>query len=788
MRTALVTVLLLFSAMLTAQVSTPISNSVDEDQERLHRFDINFGAGGAATVSVNLSGDNGSSGLRAMLIDRDELVVNGAATAFNQDSDPGTGPVTPSLAVTYSGIRTFVVVVSLENNSSGPANYTGTISVATVATAITDSGNELRDDSVSMANPERMFNIGVRGGGAANNGSSAIEFRVDFGAGNAADFWVHVEGQDEGTVEVFVMNAGTGLPVAVSPSGGITNTVGGNWEDEGNFTTPTLTGMQRIRVVMSTALTTDVGFRVDLAFSSNVSVPAFTEIHIMGSLSANQRRFHRFQLDYGLVATSLVIMQYDMMETGSIRTVAFDADDLSSNGPATAMINLPHWTPAYPGVRDFFIVVEEDGGSTADYHYVLTVALPLAAVTVSTPQTGLSDDPYGQYFNRIVVGQAEVDMGASASIEYLVDFGTGKSIDFWANADGGDDGQVVVSEVLATGALSALGSPLSGTGSWDDNDVFTSSLRSGLVRFRLTATAPLGMDFKFSVLLPSNVTLVAITQLTFTGTLTADQSRFHRFQIIFGSNTTDYSVFLHSYTVTGTIDVQFVDLDELAANGSSTAFATQPPFQTASYTGTREFLFNVIEGSGTVGATYTINLAVASTAASVTGSQVLADDDSLQFIFNRAAQRKSAFTAAGSVTSEFEVNFGSTAHTAQYWFMGSADDASFELFEIAADGTAISRELFAVTGGSMTESNGATGSRSGRVRFRVVVAGNAVGDSEWAVVFDSTVTVGAIGSGKKKKGGGGDEGGCSTDGGNNPWLALMGVLALLALATRLRRA
>lgn len=788
MRIALATVLLLFSAVLTAQVSEPISNSVDENQERLHRFEIDFGAGGAATVSVNLAGDNSLAGLRVLLIDRDELVTNGALGAFNEDSDPGTGAVTPSLAVNYTGVRTFVVVVGMEDNSNGSANYTGTISVNAVATSITDNGDQLRDNDLGMMNIERFFNIGVRSQAMVNNNSQAVEFRVDFGAGAVADFWMYVEGSDEGSVEVFEISDTTGLPVAVSPSGGVSNTVGGSWEDEGIFSTANLTGMRRFRVVMSTALTSDVDLKVNMAFSSDVSLPAFTELHIMGSLSADQRRIHRFSVDFGSVATDLVLMQVHVTETGTLSTAAFDIDELAANGTAAAVINPPYLTESYTGVHDFIIAVSEEGGAIADYHYMLVLAVPLAAVTTHTPQNGMTDESYGEYHNRIVLGSGSAAAAESFSVEFMVDFGASQSIDFWAQGQGDADGSIVVNEIDATGTPDPLGT-LSGTGNWEDDGIFASATRSGVVRFRLTADAASGMDFKFSVVLPSTVTLVAINQLTFTGTLAVDGGRFHRFQIDHGAATTDFSLFLHSFTVTGNINVQFVDLDELAANGSAQSMDGNPPFLTQGYTDIREYLFVVEEDSGTAGATYTITLAIATTAASVTGSQAMVDDDSLEILFDRAAQRSADFTAAGDVTSEFNVTFDTTPHTASYWFQaGGTATGTVQLFVVIGSGATL-LETHTLTGSGEVELNGTTSAYSDTMRFMVVVTATGAGDVDWVVVFDSSVAVATIGGGGGGgSGGGDDEGGCSTDGGNSPWLALLAALAAITLALRTRRA
>lgn len=791
MRTALVTLLFVFSALLTAQISENISNNVDEDQERLHRFDIDFGTGGAATVSVSLNGDNALAGLRVLLIDRDELVTNGSAGAFNEDSDPGTGAVTPSLAVNYTGVRTFIVVVGLEDNTNGPANYTGTISVNAVATSITDNGDQLRENELGMMNIDRLFNIGIRTQAMVNDNSQSVEFRVDFGAGGQAGLWLFVEGDDDGAVEIFEMSDSTGLPVAISPAGGVSSSAGTSWQGEGNFQTANLTGMRRFRVVMSTTVTSDVELRVNIAFSSNVSIPAFTELHIMGSLSADQRRIHRFSVDFGSVATTLALMQVHVTETGTLSTAAFDIDELAANGPAAALINPPYLTQSYTGVHDFIIAVSEEGGAIADYHYMLVLAVPLAAITTHTPQNGMTDESYGEYHSRIVLGAGTVDTGASSSVEFMVDFGgVAQSIDFWAQAVGSATGQISVNEMLASGAANPLGTAISGAGSsWEDDGNYTSSSRSGVVRFRLTATATAGMDFRFSVALPSTVTLVAINQLSFTGTLAASGERFHRFQIDFGASATDYSLFLHSFNVTGNIDIQFVDLDELAANGSTTGFGSQPPFLTQAYTGVREFLFIVFEDSGTAGATYTINLGVATTAASVTGAATPADDDSLQFIFDRAAQRAGTFAATDTVTSEFNVTYDATAHTASYWFQASGDIiGTVELF-VVIGGTPTLLDTHTFAGSAEFELNGVTAAYSGTVRFRVVVTATGAGDVDWVVVFDSTVAVAAIGGGGGGGGGGGDdEGGCSTDGGNSPWLALMAVLAMLALAVRTRRA
>lgn len=785
-RALMLCLLALGAAGLAAQATAPVNGTLAAGEERFHQFTIDFGSTPAShTINVAISGNSGTAGLQAFLGDLDEMAANGSATGSDSDFNAGTGTINLSLTTpSYSGVHTFIVNAGEENPGTG-VTYTGTINCATLgAMAITAGATYLRP--ATRPPIEIIFNRIVLTEGNVQTGQpERHDILVNFGGtAQAITLWGQCNGSDDGSMAVQeILSTGAASTLGAVLSGT------GNWGAEGNRTTSSRSGDVRLRMLVQETNGASMDYDAALVLPANATAYALTQITVTGTLAANERRIHRITIDFGGTAVDQVLQVLTSTSTGGPSVAFIDRTETVTNGTTTGAAPYFPWTlPVHSGSHDLLVVVEEDDGGSDTYTYTFGMAILPGAVTSATQLSG-SDDPMTVQFDIGVQCGGTAVFGVPRAVEVLVDFGSvAHTATFFAQANGDVAGSVVVSEILANGASTLLGTLSSASTNWNDELNLTTSSRSGVVRLRLTpAGTAVDMDFKFALFFAEDVSVPAQTTITFTGSLAVGQERFHRVGMNYGANTTAFGFTLISATITGNIGFTMVDVNELATNGPAMGFFGNPEVLTASHSGAQEFVFVFSEDSGTMAATYDVILQVALPAASITnlGTQVLAGSESFNLLFNIAAEGSDTLTAAGTVTREFSTDFGSTTHTASVWLRGSGDvTGDVELFDITS-GTPVSLGTVSWTGPAEDDANFVISARTGVIRMRVVVTGSAAGTFDWSAVFDRSVNVFIPG------GGGGDDdddGGCSTGQGSSNWLALLAGLGLLVVALRLRRA
>lgn len=775
------------AAGLAAQATAPINGTLAAGEERFHAFTIDFGSTPAAhTITVAISGNSATAGLDVFLGNLDEIAAAGFATGGDSDFNAGTGTINLSVTTpAYSGTHTFIVNAS-ENTPGTGVTYTGTINCATLGTgAITAGATHLR--TATPPPIDVIFNRIVLMVGTATMGEvERHDVLVNFGGtAQTATLFAQCNGSATGSAtvqEILATGAASTLGAALSGAG--------SWSAEGNRTTSSRSGDVRLRMVVQRTGGTDMDFDAAMVLPATVSAYPLTQITVTGTLAASERRIHRITIDFGATAVDQVLQLLALTETGGPNTAVVDRSEVTTNGSATGIAPGVPWTlPTHSGSHDILVVVEEDDGGSDTYTYTLGMAVLPGAITTAT-QLSSRDDPMVVQFDIGVQGVGLAPSGGSRTVEVLVDFGTvAHTATFFAQANGDVAGSVTVSEMLANGTASVLGTLSSASASWNDEANLTTSSRSGVVRLRLTAAGTAtAMDFSYSLFFAEDVSVPAQTTISFTGSLAIGQERFHRIGLNYGANATTLGFTLINATVTSNVGFTMVDVNELATNGPALGFFGNPEVLTASHTGAQEFVFVFSEDSGTMAATYDVELQVALPAASITnlGTQVLAGTESYSLLFNIAAEGSDTLTAAGTVTREFSTDFGATTHTASVWLRGSGNvTGNVELFDITS-GTPVSLGTVSWTGTAEDDANILISARTGVIRMRVVITGSAAGSFDWSAVFDRSVNVFIPG------GGGGDDddddGGCSTGQGSSNWLALLAGLGLLVVALRLRRA
>lgn len=786
-RALMICLVALGAAGLAAQATAPVNGTLAAGEERFHAFTIDFGSTPAAhTITVAISGNSGTAGLQAFLGNLDEIAAAGFATGGDSDFNAGTGTINLSVTTpSYSGVHTFIVNAS-ENAPGTGVTYTGTINCATLGSgAITAGATHLR---AAVRPPiDVVFNRIILVAGTASIGEvERHDVLVNFGGtAQTATLYAQCNGDATGSAtvqEILATGAASTLGAALSGTG--------SWSDEGNRTTSSRSGDVRLRMVVQQTAGASMDFDAALVLPSTVSAYPLTQVTVTGTLAANERRIHRVTVDFGATAVDQVLQLLAVTETGGPNTAVVDRSEITANGPTTGMAPGVPWTlPVHSGSHDILVVVEEDDGGTDTYSYTFGMAVLPGAITTAS-QLSSRDDPLVVQFDIGVQGTGTATFGTPRQVEVLVDFGTvAHTATFFAQANGSEAGSVVVSEILANGTASVLGTLSGGASNWSDDGNVTTSSRSGLVRLRVTpAGTALTMDFQFSLFFGNDVSVPALTTVTLSGTLQAGQERFHRLGFNYGSNATTYAVNLISLTETGTgsLSGSIADVNELATNGPAAGIFFEPTFVTVAHTGTQEFIVVLEEDSLAGPVTYSIVIQVALTAVTDMGTQLLQGTESFSFLFNIAAEGTDSPTAAATITREFSVDFGSTTHTASVWLRGAGTvTGDVELFDITS-GTPVSLGMVQWTGNAEDDGNFVISARTGVIRMRVEITASAAGDFDWSAVFDRTVNIVTPGGG-----GGGDDdddGGCSTGQGSSNWLALLAGLGLLVVALRLRRA
>lgn len=523
---------------------------------------------------------------------------------------------------------------------------------------------------------------------------------------------------------------------------------------------------------------------------------------IAGTLQAGDENLHLIEVDFGGAAstTNITLSISGNSATFGLQAFLGDLDAMAAtstgtdNGdvPDTTTINLTITSGNYTGVHQFIVSVQSfTGGGPVGYTGTLTVvSLPTGVSSAGTQTVPDAQFPrIRRYFDRAVNGSETVNTsGDTIAQEFLVDFGgVAQTATFAFFGEGSLAGNIDIIEVLANGSASALGS-VSGAGAdWSDGTNLTTSSRSGIVRFRVECNDA-DSDFDWTVILPGTVSAIQGAQLNFSGSLSADQERAYLVQLDYGANSTSYTLSIAAATSTGSVDVLLIDLNELAANGSSQAIGSfdASSVQLPVESGLFEFMVLVMEdGSSSATYDFTVEVPVAQSAFVQLGSKTLNEPQSFTNLFDRAVEADVSFSGAGTRTYEFNVDFGAVAHSAEVYLRGDGTgDGPIELFEVTSGGTNSLVASIAGMGGLDDEANGTTGVRTGVVKFRVVVTATGAQDFSFSVVFDDTVAVSLI----KKKGDDKEDDGCSTGTGNTGWLALLGLLAALGAASRLRGA
>lgn len=525
-------------------------------------------------------------------------------------------------------------------------------------------------------------------------------------------------------------------------------------------------------------------------------------LNITGTAQTGNENLHLVNIDFGgsATTTNVTLAISGNSATEGLQVFMGDLDQMAATGagtdngsaPDTTTINLTITSGNYTGVHQFIVSVQSGTGTgPVNYTGTLTaVSIPTGVTAAGTQVvTEASVPPVKRYFDRAVNGTDEVNSsGDTVSQEFLVNFGAvAQSITFHFFAEASLMGSIDIYEVLANGTLSPIGTLSGATDPWSDSMNVSTSSRSGMVRLHVECSDADSI-FDWVVILPGTVSAVQGAQLNFAGNLSADQRRAYLVRLDYGANLTSYVMTLAAATATGTLDVVLVNLNELAANGSTNAiggFEANTVLLPAQ-TGVFEFLIFVIE-DGSAPATYnfTIEIAVAQAALVNAGTKTINDVQSFTNMFDRGVLADTSFTAAGTRTFEFNVDFGASAHSAEVFLQGEGSNSGpIELFEITSGGTASLVASVAGMGSFGDEDNGTTGVRTGVVRFRVVVTAGGAEDYSFSVIFDDSVAVSLL----KKKKDDSDEG-CSTGTSTGMgWLALLGLLASLIAASRLRAA
>lgn len=530
------------------------------------------------------------------------------------------------------------------------------------------------------------------------------------------------------------------------------------------------------------------------------SAYAQATFNVSGSVNTDEQDYVVLDIDFGTMpgtrAVTLGISGNSTTE--GLDVFIGDLDAMAATGFAgtvdsgsdagTGNIALSVTSGSYTGVHQFALSIRSNTGN-GPVTYTGTVGvttLPTGAITQTETNT-VAQNGYTEAF-RLFSRAIQMNWGVDASgtpqpTEFMVDFGAApQAITFVLTGDGSVAGDLEVFEVLANGTSNSLGTVSGATTDWTDDANFTSSSRSGVVRFRVVADTA-NMDFAWTAILPSTVTVQPYTQVHVAGSLAAGENHMHRLQIDFGATTSTVMLQFSDYTETGNFDAAFIDLDELAVNGSTTGFiGLNSEVTFFSGQGVTDILFS-LEESNMSTATYdiTMEFSVVPGGAALVASQSIGSPASFQSLFNRAVAGDESLTAAGTITREFTADFGGTTHTANLWFQFEGPTGtSAELFEINAAGTPVSLGILNPMGTS-AETNLITSARTGVVTFRIEMVSTVAADMDVAVVFDSSVTVSVPGSGG---GGGGDDSGCSTGTDQGGLLLLLAMLCMGFVALR----
>jgi hypothetical protein len=291
--------------------------------------------------------------------------------------------------------------------------------------------------------------------------------------------------------------------------------------------------------------------------------------------------------------------------------------------------------------------------------------------------------------------------------------------------------------------------------------------------------------------------------LNFTGSVSGNTEELYRFDVDFGGMAQSITLSLMIGATGGSsgLDVNLVDLDELAANGTTNAvlndFDTGTGtmtlnMTTPSYAGVHQFAVQLHTDSGSGTSPFSGDLsstALASGAITQSGHTSIPFATGYYDLLGRGGRQIYLNQGTGTYTRDMQVDFGTGTQSITFWAQGLSGnvDGSVSIYEVSGTGSESLITTFTLDTGSSWSDDGnfTTSMRTGTVTLRVRTTISATGLYLWQLILPSTVSSVAPSGGGG--GGGGDDGGCSTNGepGLN-WLALLGALAGLGVATRLR--
>lgn len=302
--------------------------------------------------------------------------------------------------------------------------------------------------------------------------------------------------------------------------------------------------------------------------------------------------------------------------------------------------------------------------------------------------------------------------------------------------------------------------------------------------------------------------LSAQATLNIAGTVGDNEEEFIRVGVDFGTGPTSVTLSLTIQATGGSsgLDVEIIDVEELAANGSGSAIAGDSDtgtgmltinLVTGSYSGVVDFIIGIETDSASGNSPYSGTL---SAGALATGALTNLGTDSVPYspfpvaeqIFNRGARHAVEHTSADTTERNFTLDFGGMGQAVTFWVQGvSFGNATISVYEIDSGGVEQLLVSQVDPGLFGAENNPTTSVRSGIVTIRVrMTSPGAAAVIGYTLVFPSSVTItGASGGdgGGGGGGGGGDDGGCSTHAGSSGLLALLAGLSALAVSLRLRR-
>ncbi|MBX3459966.1 MAG: hypothetical protein KF696_08365 [Planctomycetes bacterium] len=296
--------------------------------------------------------------------------------------------------------------------------------------------------------------------------------------------------------------------------------------------------------------------------------------------------------------------------------------------------------------------------------------------------------------------------------------------------------------------------------------------------------------------------LPAQDQLAVSGTVADGFERAILVNVNFGGAPQSLTLTLNIAATSGSagLDVELIDLDELAANGSTAATVEDSDpgtgnimltLPTGNYSGTRQFAILVYTNTnGTSPFSGTLSEATLAPGSMTLAGQVTNNVSAVparQTLFDRSARHVVEHPGARTTTSDVRVNFGGGTQAVTFWVSAItfAGDTTVQVYEIDSTGAEQLLGSTVASGLGSSEINVSSSARTGNVtfRFKIITPGASIVSAYWAV-FPGTVSVSGFAGGG---GGGGDKGSCTTTGAGSGWLAVAGTLAALVLGLRLYR-